>query len=304
MGVRSSGFILKKRLRCHLFIPLWLPRNERRRRQNIIQQRMVSDYLCRYLPAADNFAENYVPGPGKDSGKVFSIWLQGEESAPPIVRACIESARKQFGERYVLLDARNLADYVTLPDYIEEKFRKGKIKPAHYADICRVELLYRYGGYWLDTTCYVTSAIPQEISSQDFFMFTVGDIGAKYGYSFVQNCFIRSTTGSFLLGAWRAMIHAYWKDEDCTADYFVHQLLFMTLVQKNSKAAGIYADIPKITHGATHCLWWAWADKPYDRETFRRLTCDAFFQKTTYKDPNAQNPVQGSFADHMINGGI
>lgn len=65
------------------------------------------------------------------------------------------------------------------------------MKPAHYVDICRVELLYEYGGYWLDSTCFVTAPIPEWICRQDFFVYMAGH-ETPYSYSFIQNCFIRA----------------------------------------------------------------------------------------------------------------
>ena len=50
-------------------------------------------------------------------------------------------------------------DYVTFTDEIINKFNSGKIDYTHMSDILRAELLYRYGGMWIDATYLVTQKI-------------------------------------------------------------------------------------------------------------------------------------------------
>ena len=167
--------------------------------------------------------------------KIFTLWLQGEDKAPPLVQACFRSVRKNCKQELVVLDEKTVFDYITLPDVIMEKRKKGKIGHAHFADICRVELLYNHGGYWLDSTGFATSPIQKWISDEDFFVYLTGlKVGSPY--SFMQNCFIRARKGAYLLDAWRAMILEYWKYENSNFDYFMHQLLFKTLVMNDERA--------------------------------------------------------------------
>jgi hypothetical protein len=164
-----------------------------------------------------------------------------------------------------------------------------------------VELLYRYGGYWLDSTGFVTAPIPDWIEAQDYFMYLTGDnynIGGS-PYSFCQNCFKRARRGAFLLAAWRAMILDYWKKENHTFDYFMHQLLFKTLVENDARAKKYFAKMPHVAQDPTHALWWTYQNQPFDKKIFDDVTSGAFFQKTTYR--GSDNPVPGSFADVMIN---
>ena len=115
----------------------------------------------------------------------------------------------------------------------------------------------------------------------------------------MQNCFIRARKGAYLLAAWRAMILDYWMHENHIFDYFMHQLLFKTLVMGNETAKKYFDKMPHVDQDPTHALWWAYQDKPFDQGTFDKVTKDSFFQKTTYR--GSENPVPGSFADVMIN---
>ncbi|MBO8407615.1 MAG: hypothetical protein IAC77_04120 [Proteobacteria bacterium] len=284
-------------LRGHVFNWLWRSREHRRAVRSDVISQVIPRYFRRYLPAAAAIAERQ---PVRDDAneKIWTIWLQGEDKAPPLVQACYRSVRKNCTQELVVLDEKSLRDYITLPDIIWKKRAEGKIKNAHFADICRVELLYEHGGVWLDSTGFATAPIPDWIMKEDFFVYLAGkNVGSPY--SFMQNCFIRSRRGAYLLDAWRAMILDYWMHENSNFDYFMHQLLFKTLVMYDPRAQVHFAVMPHVDQDPTHALWWSYADKPFDQETFDRVTSGAFFQKLTYR--GADNPPKGSFADVMIN---
>ena len=81
------------------------------------------------------------------SDKVWVCWFQGYESAPPLVKACINSMHRVMQEKeIIILTKTNYKQYIELPDYIEEKFEKGKIGMAHFSDLLRISLLAKWGG--------------------------------------------------------------------------------------------------------------------------------------------------------------
>lgn len=284
-------------VRGHILNWFWRDRETRRAVRSDILADAIPRYFRRYLPAAAAVVERPVVKDDKNE-KIWTIWLQGEDKAPPLVQACFRSVRKNCTQELVVLDENTLRDYITLPDIIWEKRAAGKIKNAHFADICRVELLYEHGGIWLDSTGFATAPIPDWIIEQDFFVYMAGQhVGSPY--SFMQNCFIRSRRGAYLLDAWRAMILDYWIHENGSFDYFMHQLLFKTMVMNDPRAKKYFVKMPHVDQDPTHALWWKYADKPFDQKTFDAVTSGAFFQKTTYAQ--AKNPPKGSFADVMIN---
>lgn len=91
------------------------------------------------------------------SDNVWIYWGQGVENAPDIVRLCVRSVMDNFtndGRRVILLNDDNISDYVTFPDYIMEKYRKGIITRALFSDLLRLELLITHGGTWVDSTVF------------------------------------------------------------------------------------------------------------------------------------------------------
>ena len=231
--------------------------------------------------------------------RAFSIWLQGEQSAPDIVKACWRSIRANSSRELVVLDSGSLGDWIELPPHVTDKWRRGLIKPAHFTDICRVALLYRYGGYWMDATDFLPAELPEWIDERDFFVYMAGD-RLRGWYAYIQNCFIRARRGNYLLALWLNAMLVYWSHEDSAIDYFVHQLLFRKAVGSDPRAAELFAAMPKIVQDPTHELWFGNASKPFDPELFRSLTAAAAFQKTEYRSSDAVSPRPGSFADAMM----
>lgn len=282
----------------HLLNPVWDGEEVRRARRCKAFGRILMDYTRKnWLQAADNVPVTPVIRNDHEE-RIFTLWLQGEEQAPDIVKSCFASIRRHCTQPLVILDGKTVFDWITLPEAIVEKYRAGKIKPAHFADICRVELLHTYGGYWLDSTCYVSAPIPAWITEHDFFVFMAGE-KVHGNYSFIQNCFIRARKGSYLLEAWRAMILDYWLHEDRRVDYFQHQVMFRTLVTYNETAAKLFGEMAQLDQYPTHLYLYEYKNLPYDEKVLLKAAEEGFFyQKTSYRD--LENIVPGSFADHLV----
>lgn len=282
----------------HLLNPVWDGEEVRRARRCKAFGRILMDYTRKnWLQAADNVPVTPVIRNDHEE-RIFTLWLQGEEQAPDIVKSCFASIRRHCTQPLVILDGKTVFDWITLPEAIVEKYRAGKIKPAHFADICRVELLHTYGGYWLDSTCYVSTPIPAWITEHDFFVFMAGE-KVHGNYSFIQNCFIRARKGSYLLEAWRAMILDYWLHEDRRVDYFQHQVMFRTLVTYNAAAAELFGEMTRLDQYPTHLYLYEYKNLPYDEKVLLKAAEEGFFyQKTSYRD--LENIVPGSFADHLV----
>ena len=294
MNLSRTWALTRIVFQAHILNWFWRPRAVRSEVRTQVYARVAPDYFKRYLPAAAAVVETPVIHNDKKE-KIFTIWQQGEENAPEIVKACFRSIRKNCTQELIVLDDNNLGDYIQLPDVIMQKYRAGKIRRAHFADICRVELLYQHGGIWMDSTNFATGPIPQWIIDQDFFMFMVGNAGQKYSYC--QNCFIRARKGAYLLAAWRAMILDYWMHENSSFDYFMHQVLFRTLVENDPRAIKYFAEMPHIDQDPTHAVWHVYKHRPFDKKLYNKLTKDAFFQKCAYAD----KPLPGTFAEAMSN---
>jgi len=256
-------------------------------------------YLRRYAPQVSRI----VPSSGdssKEPERAFTIWYQGEEQAPPLVKACFRSMRRNLNQELVVLDEKTLFDWITLPDYIVRKWREGKILHTQFSDICRIELLYEHGGLWFDATDFVTAPVPQYIMDEDVFLFMAGN-KVRGSYAFIQSCFMRAKKGNPVMGVWREANAIYWKEEDSKINYFVHHLLLRLSVDVNPIAAYNFARMPKVDQDPTHALWGEHCADQYDENLFRSLTEGSFFQKTNYKDKRLKELPEGSIAEYILN---
>lgn len=257
----------------------------------------------RYLPLIKSLhAENtidYTVNP--DEEKIFTLWFQGIENAPKVVKACIESIRRVYGDRLVVLDEKTMSDYISLPSYIMEKWHQKKIIPANFSDIVRIELLTKYGGYWFDATDYLLSPIPEVIKQADFFMFVTSPV--LYTHMFVQTCFMRAKKGDALIKMWRELVFEYWKRENRAADYFLVHMLFKALVTHNEEARSLFEKMPKLYQDNIHKFWYEYGHLPYETSQIDILKNYAFFQKCSYRYlKHAVNKIkEGTLADYLIN---
>ena len=126
---------------------------------------------------------------------IFVCWWTGLESAPAIVKQCVKSIYKNAGNHPVnFITEKNYSDYISVPDFIIEKMKSGKMGLAHFADYLRVSLLEKYGGLWLDATIYCSQSIPESFFELSFFTLkSPYKLGYLSKYQWVTFC----------LGGWR-----------------------------------------------------------------------------------------------------
>ena len=135
-------------------------------RARISHARQIKDFLTKkYSYVIERHAKAVInskncPKIAPKDYQIFYGWLQGEENLPVLARCCYNSLKENAGPyKVTFIDEKNYSDYVDIPQYILEKFKAGKMKPAHFADVIRINLLERYGGLWLDSTILVTEPL-------------------------------------------------------------------------------------------------------------------------------------------------
>jgi hypothetical protein len=95
--------------------------------------------------------------------KIFTLWWQGIEKAPKLVRLCINSIEKNNPHhQLVIIDCNNYSDYVKIDNDIVKMLVDDKISITHFSDILRCCLLSEFpSSIWIDATVYVTGPIYQ-----------------------------------------------------------------------------------------------------------------------------------------------
>ena len=161
---------------------------------------------------------------------IWWCWLQGLNNAPQIVKACYNSIKIHFKDWDVrIIDELNWSEYIELPNYIVVKWNKGRIPPALFSDIIRLELLIKYGGSWIDSTVLCTGIVEgyMDFLTANLFMFQYSKQNSVKVS--ISNWFITSCSNHEALIVLRDTLYTYWKDFECTIDYYIFHLFFSLL---------------------------------------------------------------------------
>lgn len=171
----------------------------------------------------------------KNVRPVWILWLQGIEHAPELVKICIHSVQRALDkdEHIYLLDKNNLFDYIDLPDYIIQKWKRGIIDNTKFSDLIRLRLLNSYGGLWLDATIYFTgNTLPHYIKENKFFMYNIW-VNWRSGSEprISPSWLISSEPANKLLLILEALHHEYWKKENKVVNYYFFHLFWRIVVE-------------------------------------------------------------------------
>ena len=175
----------------------------------------------------------------RDICPIWVFWDAGFGNAPEVVELCVESIREALSEneKMYFLDADNINEYICIPEYITEKWKKGIINRNKYANIIRLNLLNTYGGIWIDSTVYVMGdKLPDYLKRNKLFMYHI-DINGLDSASpcIAANWIIASHGESLILKSLEALHYEYWKQENTECHYFFFHM-FLTM------AANYYKD--------------------------------------------------------------
>ncbi len=240
------------------------------------------------LSEAELADDNYLP----EKDTIWWCWLQGLEQAPEIVRRCYASL-KQLGRKVIILDSKNYRDYIRLPEYIEDKVKKGMIGRAHYADLLRLELLTQKGGTWMDATVWIsgTEQILPVLEEEKLFMYRAGNVSEHIIF---DNWMIHAAKKSRILLATRKMLLSYWEKEDSMREYFMMHLM-MTLACQVYRDE--YENIPLFSNEPAHVLQNDLFHK-YEEKRWKQILRMSDVHKLTYKF--AGQSIEGTFLEHIL----
>jgi hypothetical protein len=138
---------------------------------------------------------------------IWFMWLQGLDNAPDIVGKCISSwERYNPGWKIIFLDEHNLEEYINLREIIGENGEY--ISRQALADVARINLLAKYGGVWVDATCFCCVPLDEwltEFAKAGFFAFS-----RPRKDKLISNWFLASTENNYLTSKFCAEANSYW----------------------------------------------------------------------------------------------
>ena len=258
-------------------------------------ERFVYNYLSDFFePVISDFKKHYTNDSMSETvpKKVWTLWWQGEEAAPDIVKVCIESQKKAFsavGAELVVLTSDNWRNYISLPEHIIKKVENGTITLTHFSDIIRAELLKTHGGIWIDATVYCTKPVEESFFAN--LMFTVKCHESS------DSLTLRRWTGflfgdrknSELFSFMNEAFNYYWADKNELVAYL---LIDYVIAIAYDNLSGVKNDIDHIQ--VSNKKLWALLRKmnrEFDRDEWNSIISETTFLKLSYKDEFNGGPL-------------
>ena len=226
---------------------------------------------------------------------IWFCWLQGMDEAPELVHACYNSLRSNLSSIDITVITKdNYSEYVCLPEYIEQKYRKGIIPAPLFSDILRLCLLLRYGGTWIDASVLCTSnKYWEDIQKSDLFLFRYFRNGKAEG---VSNWFIHASPGCPLLRKVFCMTLDYWRDYNCVVEYYIFHVFF-------SYAARLFPEyIKQMPRGNSYAniRLGNYLHADFNQAVWDKLTTEVSFHKLNYRNTSRAANNLNSFYNYIL----
>lgn len=214
----------------------------------------------------------------KEDDPIWIFWWQGEETMPPVVRACYKSVLKNRAKHNVVLITQdNVKKYIDIPNHIFDLVAEGRISITHLSDVVREHILYQQGGIWMDATLYMTAPFSENIY--------------KYEYYSLKGAFKIWPWTSFFQASGKGNVQPYIVSELFRAylsehDNFLTYLLldcFISIACLKSKVARQQIEVLPVVDASVFRLNDYYLDEPYNERLFEVLKEGSNIHKLSYK---------------------
>ena len=240
----------------------------------------------------------------KNSKIIWTLWMQGYQSAPELVKSTIDSIRK-FAElnnfQFILLEENTIEKYIVFPKLIKEKMDLGVIDYTKISDILRVSLLAKYGGTWVDATIYMKEEFDSSLLLQNYYTIKTGGI-EDYSPNISNNRwkgFFLSGNSS-LFSFTRDFFFEYYSRYDIAVDYLLIDYIFDMAYKYDEKIKNQMLELEKSNPN----LFWLEShlgDK-FDQKVWDNITETTKVFKTTYKLSGEIKSNKNNFYSKLIDG--
>lgn len=266
---------------------------------------MLEYYTKTFNKFLNEYQYNYEISPENKNmdDTIWVCWWQGLDNAPEIVKKCIESIKRNAGNRRViLLTDENYKQYVNIPYWVEEKRKKGIITRTNYSDLLRLSLLAEHGGMWLDATFYCAKQLPQEyfelpiwsIKRPNYAHASVaGGYFAGYSLACKSECrWVFATIRDFFLN--------YWENNDTMIDYLMVDYMIVLAQKHNKQIDDLFNSIPANNPNCDELF--KVLNEPFDCEKWECLKENTSLFKLTWKqefkkEVNGQKTFYGKLVE-------
>lgn len=141
--------------------------------------------------------------------KIWFLWLQGYDDMPEVVQKCYNSWRRYNSDwEIIFLDKNNLQSFIDIDELLTD--RTEEIPKVSISEIVRINVLQKYGGVWVDASCYccqpLDSWLLDKLSPTGFFAF---DRPGKD--RMISSWFLAATPGNVLVNRYATTVNNFFK---------------------------------------------------------------------------------------------
>lgn len=221
---------------------------------------------------------------------IWIAWLQGMEYAPKVVKCCFQSVQNNKPADFdlVCITAENIKEYIKLPDFVEEKYERGIITRTHLSDIIRTELLYAYGGCWIDATVYCSGSVPDYMLNSRIFAFRWSLM--DYCTLMISSWWLCAQKGENIIREIRSLLYCYWEHEQDIKNYFLYHIIFSKVVNQNDLNREVFNRIPYFNNSMPHVLYWNLSTE-FNETQWDIIKHNSPVHKLSYRDKYLQGDV-------------
>ena len=183
---------------------------------------------------------------------IWTLWFQGWDSAPNLVRACLESWKSHNADWEIrALDADNLQDFLAADsDEVLRSIDDGPLDAK--SDLIRIALLRKFGGVWVDATLYCLRPLDEwlpAVMQSGFFAFE------RPGPDrLLSSWFLATETNHRIITHWFDACQSYWHGRTERHHYFWFHYLFEDIYKSQSIVKRLWDETPKISADLPHFM--------------------------------------------------
>jgi hypothetical protein len=225
------------------------------------------------------------------SDTVWVYWAQGFEQAPDVVRMCRATMSRHLTRPVVELTDENSGALVSLPDDIDAMVTSRTAR----SDLLRLELLARYGGTWLDATCYLTEDVGAQLTERAR---ASGFFAPAKEKTSIGTWNLTAEPGHRLVTMTLEALYAHWRNHGKLAHYFTFHHLFEALTLTDPTSGELWDATPRVPTARSLQLR-HWMERDVTDEEFGAALAATPIHKLSYKT-GAENTGPGSVLGRLF----
>jgi len=176
---------------------------------------------------------------------------------------------------------------------------------ALFSDFVRISLLEKYGGLWVDSTCYIID-IPNQVKQYAFFSCK----SDKNTYHLISHeqwanyCLGTNQKHSKLYQFLKNILVCYWKKENIDVDYLLTDYLIRFAYDNLDEVRIDIDELP--CNNPRRGVLIGMLNKPFDIMFWKKITTETWLFKLTYKHETKHHTETGedTFYHKIITGNL